>query len=274
MQLLPEIDPRPSLEAMVRALNGEASAKDILGRFFPDYDGNEEDDFRKLLFFADLHKRMRVEFLRVLRSCVNRWIDSGIDTDGTERPHRRHLDDLLFDLLEEWKKRNPPLSLVTEDGIYIIGKRRPQPREPLQESLGEDVAVWWFVKLLEDPRRNRVARCANPKCGGFFLRKREPRKELIHGVCCKNCAGIASAERTTNSRNRKRDKFVQRAAAILIRDTARGGRSRSAAWIAERMNRDVRADLQVTPNKVTRNLSLIDAEVRRQQDQQHHNGRK
>jgi hypothetical protein len=264
MSILAEVGTKPpSLQTMVRALNGDVTGHEILGWIFPD--DEKEEDFRKLFVHAHIRNDMFAELVRVFSSCVSGWLDSGIDSDGIERPRSRKFDDSTQALLENWLKRHPPMLVITPEGRLII--ERNGPPFAANKSVGgvaTEMALWWFLKLLESPMKNRVARCANPKCQRYFLRQREPRALITRRVCCGECASFASGTRVQYSRNRQREVLVKRAAAILAQDALRGGPERTAAWLTAQLNRNMREDVRIKQNTVSRNWARFVAEKQRQ----------
>lgn len=185
----------------------------------------------------------------------------------------RNLDPAHSDRLQEWANRTKSIPLITLHGRFEIEVNWPDLSKATPESLATDVASLWFVSLLDNPKKERLARCSNPKCQQFFLRERKPRKELLNGSYCKKCARIASKARTTKTREGRRTDFIARAARALAHDRASGHAERSATWIAGQINRGVRPDMRITGNRITRNRALIDLEAQKQREEQVHTGR-
>jgi hypothetical protein len=223
---------------------------------------------------SNVIRRADAQFTKLLRTLVDRWIDSGRNAEGIESPPSRDVkavlaghSETLFDLLQKWLERNRPLPTLTgPSGRIFIGLHMPRfhGRNRKPEFYARECAFYWFQQLLDSPFCFHVSRCSNPECRRYYFRNRLRKAEIKRGAYCGNCFGAGSVERTRRSREARKKNLVSLAAdAWSAWKPARRGLGRQSDWVARNMNRKLRSDLRITGKWVSQNRKTIEAEVER-----------
>jgi hypothetical protein len=130
----------------------------------------------------EIRKQVHALFTNLLRGLVGQWIDSG-NKEGIDSPHRRDTYKVppgytkpLRDVIYAWHERHSPMTSVSPEGWYSMAF--PQPEGGPTEKDAEEAAIYWLIELLNSPDSYRVARCANPECRSYYLRKRLRKAEI------------------------------------------------------------------------------------------------
>ncbi len=160
-------------------------------------------------------------FLKLFRSFVDAWIDSGIDKAEIEEPWKRTLEGVpkgesksLHDILFEWFPRYRPIAMIGNDGETVFFDQGPDLEGLTPEGYAREMAIYYFKQLLDCSSRYRLARCAKPSCPvPYFERRRSPRKLIKRGVYCGAHPSIGAAERTRHFRKQRTEKLLDAAAA-------------------------------------------------------------
>jgi hypothetical protein len=213
------------------------------------------------------------EFAKFLRALVDRWIDSGIDSFGRERPLRRHLqnrlsgfNESLFDLLLRWTETHLKPALLGTGKVTFLDQFPFLPK-PDPESLGRDRATYWFMELLNCPGANRLARCSNIECGAYYVRQRLRKKEIKRGPFCERCAGTAATDRVKLSRERQKQALINLAADVwptTWKPTKRY--STLSMSVVAAMKKKAKTPVAITGKWVTQNRKAIEIEVERREN--------
>lgn len=208
--------------------------------------------------------RANETFLTTLRAFVDQWIESGISEDGTETPSSRYVRGLpkgysesLFDILHDWLGRNMPKTVLMTEGRFGIVDQQPQLRGLELETYARETAIFYLKELLECPAPHRLGRCKNPACRTYFVRKREYKGVIKRGTYCGNCELMGAAERTRQSRQRRKEQQLD-AAAKAWPLWKRSNRHRNRAeWIAAQVNKQVGSAARIQAKWVTQNREAI-----------------
>ena len=118
---------------------------------------------------------------------------------------------------------------------------------------GEKLAMYFFMKLLDSPYSRHLARCDN--CKSYFAYERAPKRTIKHGVFCLECKVSGSVRRTKESRDRKKDKMLEVAAAVWGKWRNSRNHPDQREWIAKQVNKE--CGTAVHREWVSRNLSNI-----------------
>lgn len=212
-------------------------------------------------------------FIKTLRAFADQWIASGVNEDGTETPCQRYVRGLpkgysesLFDILHGWLNRNMPKPALMTEGRIAILDQLPNLRGLTVEEYARECAIYWLKELLESPARHCLARCSNPKCGVYYVRKRQHKGNIKRGTYCGKCELIGGAERTRLSRPRRKDQQLEAAAVAWLQWKQSKRFPSQPDWIALHVNRQFRwpsiKGKWVTQNRIEilRRVSLIVAQ--------------
>lgn len=234
------------------------------------------------------------EVRRELAHFLGEWIESGIQTDGSESPYERRF--APKSCREEWSfddgKPNlfpPPRavkamanfcngSLLVRDNSYLvvghekantngsvsvlIGSRGGIEYEPTFSSLSEDpetVAAGMFLTFYRSEWLFRLMRCRH--CCKFSVPRRRPRKNYVRGWLCSRCAKtVPAAVAVKNSRQFRHQQWFNLAvdAHIALNATPSQGDSIDrAAKITEKVNAGLPLFDRIKRNTITKNLAEI-----------------
>jgi hypothetical protein len=232
---------------------------------------------------------------RELAHFLGEWIESGIQSDGSERPYERSF--APKSCRKEWSfddgKPNlspPPRavkamanfcngSLLVRDNSYlvvghekantsgsvsvVIGSRGGIEYEPTFSSLSDDpetVAAGMFLTFYRSEWLFRLMRCRH--CCKFSAPRRRPRRNYVRGWLCSKCARTVPATvAMKNSRQSRHQQWFNLAvdACIALNTTpSQGGAIDRTAQITERVNAELHLFDRIKRNTVTRNLGEIE----------------
>jgi hypothetical protein len=204
-----------------------------------------------------------VVFCATLRALVDRWIDSGIDERGVERPSGRNLEGVptghaepLIQILGGWLSRHAPLPSLNRNGTIAIVPQQPSYHGLTTEAYAREMAIYYFKELLAVPSPHRLGRCANPHCvAPYFVRKRERNKAIKRSTYCGSCRLKGGAERTRLSReSKKRDQLrIAANAWVMWKPSHRYGKQ--SHWVAVQVNKA--CGTAITSKWVNQNLKSI-----------------
>lgn len=141
-----------------------------------------------------------------LRAYVDKWLNSGVEPDGSESPSKRELSGRLYATVLEYLDRYPPLvQLPPRAGPKVV---LAQPVQFASEAKGSgqlfaatgEEAQRLFTGLLMSDWRESLCKCRYPFCGRYFLLAR-PWRVRKHGTfCCREHQARASAAACTKER--------------------------------------------------------------------------
>jgi hypothetical protein len=210
-----------------------------------------------------------------LRVMMEQWLFSGKDPENTscDTPTKRNLTAVhptftkpLLDTLNQWKDRHPPRLSFSNDGKVSIVYEEPQYHvegglygAPKGTTIPKDIAIFWFVRMLDSPGAHSIARCANPECSLiYFLYLRTPKGTLRNGTFCRRCAANRSAIQTKIKQDDIKELRVRLALRFWNNWTPnRRGRDK-AEWIKTKMNAELAPNRQVTRKWVVQNTEYIE----------------
>jgi hypothetical protein len=211
--------------------------------------------------------QIELEAVGVLYACVTIWLDSGKDPDWPEidNPMARNLlstdprsGETQLDILNRWKDRHPPrLSFSAQGQVSIVYE---EPRygtegglfgQPKGTTVPHDMAVYWFIRLLDSPGSRCLARCANPACKRFFL-YRKPQGRLKKGTFCSNCKATYFSELAKSRRAREKTKLLEIASQVWNRCNGK------ADAVVTKMNEKLKREKPITRKWVTQNTAAIE----------------
>jgi hypothetical protein len=225
-------------------------------------------------FRAKLEKQADAEMVVQLNLLVGQWFHSGKDRANpkVDTPTARNLTTkypgfgkTLLEVLNEWKDRHPPRLRFSDAGKVSISYEEPQygPEgglfgQPRGTTKPTDIAIYWFVRLLDSPGAHRLSQCANSECKRLFIYKRAPKGTLKNGTFCPQCKGAHSSIRTESRRAREKKKLVDIAAGLWDDWTpsSRMGRDKNE-WIKNKMNARLSATMHITRKWVVQNTAAI-----------------
>jgi len=204
-------------------------------------------------------------FCETLRALVDRWIDSGIDERGVERPSSRNLEGVptghtqpLIQILEGWLSRHAPKPWLNRNGTIEVREEPPSYHGLTTVAYAREMAIYYFKELLAIPSPSRVGRCANPRCTArYFVRKRERTREITRGAYCGECQLKGGAERTRLSRKSKKCDQLRIAADawVMWKPSHRYRYGKQSQWVAAQVNKACRTT--ITGKWVNQNLNSI-----------------
>jgi len=238
-----------------------------------------------------------LEIPPILRSFIDEWIDTGFQSDGTERPYQRNFRlrnrkegespwEYFIDapMVEAPRSLQAVVRLFRGELIVPIGTRFYQIQSaygscavvPIQldgtvefindaffaEANAETCAARIFLKLLSSEARYTLMRCN--QCRKLFAPKRKPAKIYIRGWYCKFCRNSAAAGAATSAARKHKTEQRLALAANAFLDFHRRPRRTTASCtqhIVEQMNSRLPWQMRAKKNWVTRNLTNIQAEA-------------
>jgi hypothetical protein len=254
--------------AIVRLLNGDVSLETgsmLVGKTAVGLKPTE---------FARLYLASVSAHLEILRTLADEWIDSGINPDGTEQPHSRHLNEercIEFrEIKGEWTAVAEPKSRIRravndyQEKYQIRLQLNPRGgREYVFTSssdsdvMPEAQAILLFIRIYSSPWLKSLMRCA--QCRTYDL-VNSPRPGYINGWHCKKCRNSAPAlRRTRKTRDDLKRLRLRYCAEEWLRKQARCSREKRA--IATGANTRLRPDQWIKQNFVTRHLPEIMAQA-------------
>jgi len=205
-----------------------------------------------------------------LRMYVDQWLASGFDANGLEEPQKRHLlpehstpNSDLTTFLNRWLSTHHPQATVFATGEIRqqYSRRTEVTRDnavsPIQDA--NDELARELIYYLQSPLKWTLTRCANAKCGHYYVRRR-PRALYKSPTYCSACRRSATA-RLAMDRKRAGERHASLdAAAIafnrwptLSDSTRRRYRSDERAYITQAVRR-----FGISRTWVSRNLSEIE----------------
>jgi hypothetical protein len=207
-----------------------------------------------------------VIFQSQLHDLLDAFIQTGIDRDGIETPSNRRVRASvdgppipIFDVLYDWFVRNKPMPALCNDGTIAILAGQPRVNGISHEQYARDMAIYYFQELLASPLWSRVGKCANPGCGRYFLRQRLRKAPIKRGTYCGACKLVGAAERTRQSRSKRKVAMLQTAAQAWNASSNRRLLRNRAAWVAAQVNKKYGKVQFVHPKWVNQNLGQIEA---------------
>jgi predicted RNA-binding Zn ribbon-like protein len=181
-------------------------------------------------------EEVMLECQNALRPLIDSWIDAGGDIyRWARRPN-----------LEKALKRSTFAFYRTPDGRPSF--RLGMPHATVSE--GEAWAAEYMFKFITSPLYDRVARCANEKCGSYYLKDRGNRRFCSGKKCGKNFHALMQTERARMEERTDKIERVHEA----IREFQRLSPKKSAkldseqklkTWLAKAAGPDL------TPNFIT-----------------------
>lgn len=239
--LTQEID-RSAPVLIAAFLNGgiRSSLQSIVERHFPD-EGAEKILKTFLPSQNDLQS-----FRRDLSLLVNEWIDSGRRTAHNGSISDSPWDRMArMDLLEVFGKAcsasGSPRAVPLKDGRVRFDLYVPTSIAWKERRTAVSVcAIWWYVMLLDSPRRECFGRCDH--CGEFFVRNRTPARKRPNklGTFCPRHRSERKGKSVKQGRQARKDWLVGIAAKHYADWSRQKRRERAADWIAEKMRSELR----------------------------------
>jgi hypothetical protein len=215
--------------------------------------------------------------MKEFRALVEQWIDSGKDSNGIEQPLTRNVrkvppgyTESLFDVLLAWLGRHTPKPVLTNSGRIAISLGSPSISELDEngrvryldpEHYAKECAIFHFKELLDLAGAHRLARCNNPKCGRYYLRRRLRKAEIKRGTYCGECSGVGSVVRTRASRGVRAQKLVNLAVDVWDQWKPTHRYGKKSDWVAKQINK--RSDAVITGKWVSQNQRAIESELER-----------
>lgn len=249
-----------SFQSIVERAFAESGVEKIFARFFP-------------------HSHEREEFCQALRKLVDEWIDSGKEKqdDGqiVDDPWRRKANEqALRVFVKSCRVNASPRGFVLDGGRVQFRLDSPIPALMSDRRLAVGtLAIWWYVMLLDSPRRESLCRC--DECGQYFLRLRMPKREAPtkRGIFCPEHKDKRKARSVNNTRQIRGQMLVELAAGFWLEWERKKPRDQLAGWIAKLMRtklmrlqekkRFAWVPIAISPKWVTRNKEKIEAEAER-----------
>jgi hypothetical protein len=143
------------------------------------------------------------------------------------------------------------------EGRIGIFDQPPSPRGSDLETYARESAIFYLKELFECPTPHRLARCSNPKCRTYFARKRSRQGDIKRGVYCGKCELMGAAERTKQSRQRRKNQQLD-AAATALRQWKKGNRyPKQTEWVVMYVNRQFLGWPAIHPKWVSQNITEI-----------------
>jgi hypothetical protein len=212
-----------------------------------------------------------------LRALVNEWIDSGVQSDGSERPGSRHLSDesvveyvdgpgivsavarpklRIQQMVNAYQKRHPMLiQLQNLGGIDLCFA--PEGGHELSAEEGFPIigveAVRLFIQFFDSPWIFRLMRCA--KCGTYQL-VNAPRRSYVRGWHCAVCMHpAASTQSMTAARKKRWNRQLNACAEAWAKGEPKHADRR--VWVVEQANKQLHYADHIKRNFITLHLTKI-----------------
>lgn len=215
-------------------------------------------------------------FDATLHRVFDQWIDSGKSGKGriVDAANERDVFKVppgypqsLSEVLRDWWTRNPlRVGLQRTSNVVILYPQEMNLSlvDTAPALAGRDLAVNSFVRVLDLPYRQRLARCANPRCGRYFVYARTPQHPIKNGTFCKRCKHAGSVQRTKASRSHRTDALIKLAADYWPQYSEKKHRMPHAKWIAKKMiETRIGRGISASGKWVTQHQKQIEAEVKR-----------
>lgn len=228
-----------------------------------------------------------------LRSMVDEWIDSGIDSDGNERPRSRHLDEgflvvpaelenmtidgrlitvvktgsRIRQIVESCLRRHPIWPLLKNGGGVEMTFNAPQPAWPRESEdpydwkprfegeppMPEAHVAMLFVQFFRSRWIFRLMRCARCR---RYQPVNAPRAVYEYGWHCARCRRSAPALRSMKrERKQRKERLLRLCAEAWFKSRLKVyGRY---PWMIERVNSQMPRGAHIRRNFITRNLTEI-----------------
>jgi hypothetical protein len=208
-----------------------------------------------------------------LRRLVDQWIESGRKRSegGGDSPLDRTISwtspdyaTPLFEILNGYVKRGNLRARLRGDGRFFLSMEPSRVKSSDPFPGAREHATYWFVQLLNDPKRERLTRC--DACGTYFLRVRTPKKAtpIFRGTFCPNCKGKGGVKRMNATRENRTKQMVELASELWPKWRPLRQHGERSKWVAEMMNRKPRTSRALITGKwVTQHRSEIEAEAKR-----------
>ena len=208
-----------------------------------------------------------------LRVLMEVWMYSGKDPNhpDSDTPSMRNLTTVhpsspqtLLTFLNQWKDRHPPKLHFSDAGEVSFVYDEPEYRlegglfgAPKGKTVPSDIAVYWFIRLLDSPGARSLSRCAG--CGMYFAYLRTPKDTLKNGTFCNRCKANRSSVQTTAKRKSHKNKLVQSAAKFWL-DQKPTSKTKHKDFVAKKINHDLslKPDHRVTGKWVVQNTAAIE----------------
>ena len=216
-------------------------------------------------------------FMKQFRALVEQWIESGKDSNGIEQPLTRNVRNVpsgyaepLFGVLLAWLGRHTPKPVLMNSGKIAISLCSPSISELDEngrvrhldpEHYAKECAIFHLKELLDLAGAHRLARCNNPKCGRYYLRRRLRKAEIKRGTYCGECSGAGSVARTRVSREGRAQKLVNLAVQVWDQWKPTHRYGKKSDWVAKQINK--RSDAAITGKWVSQNRTAIEIEQER-----------
>ena len=203
-----------------------------------------------------------------LRNLVDQWIETGKSADGVaDTPQDRDVTKVLpgykqtlQQVLDEWLSRYPMRVITGKKGeLWALDSQPPFSAEN-HIVFAHEMAIYWFLHLLNSATPQRLARCSNRECGRYFTYPRTPKGTIQRGTFCKarSCQGAGSTLRKISSRDERTRELVELAASFWNswQPTNRMGHNK-AEWIAKKIN-SAQKKKTITRKWVAQNTAAIE----------------
>jgi hypothetical protein len=232
---------------------------------------------------------------REICSYLEEWIDSGVQTDGSERPYERNFAPKSCRKAWSFEDGKPNLfppsravkamakfcngSLMVRENSYLIvgheeantsgsvsvsiGSRGGIEYEPTFGSVSDDpevAAAGMFLEFYRSEWLFRLMQCRH--CRKFAVPNRKPRNSYVRGWLCSKCSKTVPAAAATENSRRCRHKqwfdlAVDACIELNVLSLERRGIDR-VAQITEKVNAGLPLMDRIKRNTITRNLAEID----------------
>jgi hypothetical protein len=237
------------------------------------------------------YERASWDFVRLVRTWTDMWLDTGVSTDGVEEPRRRTATSEVYEIVRTYLKSHPALALRSTrapfEAIVPFRFSEPPPIDwdsaqteveqgpegPIKVLVSggatdnsliavEPAAQRLFVGMLFTEWAWNLAKCRNPSCGQYYILNKA-RRVYKRGTMCVRCNRIGSARRRVSQQRAEQSEERMRLAVDAMRQwnrmTDRQRRAR-ANKVKEHLQRFVNAKsahTAITVKWVTRNLAKI-----------------
>lgn len=203
---------------------------------------------------------------RQLRVLAERWIQSGIHSDGVEEPKSRTLPEFLREAIR-YSVDNPLILHILPDGAlqgqfsFRPGLKSAVLDDRARRECDERYGAYLFLLFLNDgDLRFRLAKCLRKECAAPYFFRERLHPIYKNGAACPHHRKQAASRR---AREDERDDLLKLAAKFWPRWTPAKHPNRSL-WTAGQVNAHLSGiEKRITQKWISRNAVTIKTEVER-----------
>jgi hypothetical protein len=186
-----------------------------------------------------------------LRECLDAWVDSGFQADGSEERSSRKFKGEFREGIHDFLAEHPPVTSLKSDGSGVATPFMQRP-----DFAPEHLARNFFMDFINDRnRRFEIMRCRG--CREFRF-PANPKPKYAFGWFCSKCGLKRASTFTAIQREKNKAELNRRAAAALIEWEQKPRRTGKVDYVLAAVNKNRSLTKRVHRKTISRRLKDIE----------------